>query len=181
VGGSGQAGFAASLVRLTPFTGSRCWSHVGSELATTLPAKSQNAEYAVTPDSNESIVRDKGMLRQSAAAAVSEWRRSVEGFVAGHTVTTMAYLIQREKGRKKAHEALAHLLSKLKVAPTTDAGVRLALAMNLDDIEDAVCVASALETGCDAIITRNPQHFRKAELPALLPEALVAADGEDAG
>jgi hypothetical protein len=29
-------------------------------------------------------------------------------------------------------------------------------------------------------ITRNPQHFRKAKLPALLPEALVAADGEDA-
>jgi len=119
-------------------------------------------------------------VEASAAALDLVARRTVEGFVAGHTVTTIAYLVEREKGRKKAHEALMHLLSKLKVAPTTDAGVRLALAMSLADIEDAVCVASALEAGCEVIVTRNPQHFRKAELPALLPEALVAADGEDA-
>lgn len=117
----------------------------------------------------------------SATALDLVARRAVEGFVAGHTVTTIAYLVQREKGRKKAHEALVHLLSKLELALTTDAGVRLALAMNLDDIEDAVCVASALEAGCSVIVTRNPSHFRKAKLPAVLPEALLAADdNEDA-
>ena len=115
----------------------------------------------------------------SAAALDLVARGSVVGFVAGHTVTTIAYLVQREKGRKKAHEALVHLLSKLKIASTTDAGVRLALAMNLDDIEDAVCVASALEAGCSVIVTRNPAHFRRAKLPAVLPEALLAADSED--
>jgi predicted nucleic acid-binding protein len=118
-------------------------------------------------------------LAASAAALDLVARGRIEGFVAGHAVTTLAYLLQREQGAKQARSALRHLLSKLKVAPTTDAGVRLALAMDLDDFEDAVCVASAQEAGCTAIVTRNPQHFRKAGLPALLPEALVAAEGDE--
>ena len=46
--------------------------------------------------------------------------------------------------------------------------------MELGDFEDAVCAASAQEAGCEVIVTRNPQHFRKAEPPAILPEAFLA-------
>jgi len=116
-------------------------------------------------------------LQASAAALDLVGRGRIEGFVAGHAVTTIAYLVQLEQGRKKVREALLHLFSKLTVAPTTDAAVRLALAMELDDFEDAVCVASAQEAGCTVIVTRNPRHFRRAGLPALLPEALVVAEG----
>jgi predicted nucleic acid-binding protein len=115
-------------------------------------------------------------VRVSSAALDLVARGRVEGFVAGHAVTTIAYLLQRELGAKPARAALRLLLSKLKVAPTTDAGVRQALALELGDFEDAVCVTSALEAGCSVIVTRNPQHFRKAGLPALLPEALVTAE-----
>jgi hypothetical protein len=65
------------------------------------------------------------------------------------------------------------------VAPVTGTGVRLALALDLADFGDAVCVASAQEAGCTVIVTRNPRHFRKAGLPAVLPEALVAAEADD--
>jgi len=99
---------------------------------------------------------------------------AVEGFVAGHAVTTIAYLIQRERGRSKAKAALTRLLSRIRVAPTTDAAVRLALAMDLGDFEDAVTVASAQEAGCELIVTRNLPHFRGAIVKAILPEALSA-------
>lgn len=115
-------------------------------------------------------------VQASAAALDLVGQGRIHGFVAGHGVTTIAYLVQREQGRKRAREALLHLLSKLTVAPTTDAAARLALTMELDDFEDAVCVASAQEAGCTVIVTRNPRHFRHADLPALLPEALVAAE-----
>jgi predicted nucleic acid-binding protein len=124
------------------------------------------------------LLRRTPFLEASAAALDLVGRGRVEGFVAGHTVTTIAYLVQREHGRKKVRAALTHLLSKLKVAPTTDAAVRLAVAMDLDDFEDAVCVASANEVDCDVIVTRNPQHFRKAKLAACLPEALLATIGQ---
>jgi predicted nucleic acid-binding protein len=102
----------------------------------------------------------------------------VEGYVAGHAVTTIAYLVQRAKGAAEARRTLVHLLSRVKVAPITDASVRMALTMDFSDLEDAVCAASAQEAGCAVIVTRNPQHFRKAEPSAMLPEAFLASQAE---
>jgi predicted nucleic acid-binding protein len=112
----------------------------------------------------------------SAAAVDLVGAGIVEGFLAGHAVTTIAYLIQRERDRATAKNALAQLLSRIRVAPTTDSAVRLALAMDLSDFEDAVTVASAQEAGCELIVTRNIQHFRSAPLKAVLPETLVVSE-----
>jgi predicted nucleic acid-binding protein len=114
----------------------------------------------------------------TAAALDLVARGRVDGYVAGHAVTTIAYLIQREKGAAEARKALAHLLSKLHVAAVTETSVRLALTMDFGDFEDAVCAASAQEAGCETVVTRNPQHFRKGDLPAILPDAFVASQLE---
>jgi hypothetical protein len=52
--------------------------------------------------------------------------------------------------------------------------LRRALALSWPDFEDAVCVASAVVAGCDAIATRDPAGFRDAPLPVLDPGAAVA-------
>jgi predicted nucleic acid-binding protein len=117
-------------------------------------------------------------LAASAAALDLVGQGKVEGYVAGHAVTTIAYLVQREKGAAQARRALLHLLSRIKVAPITDASVRTALSMDLSDLEDAVCVASAQEAGCAVIVTRNPQHFRKADPPAMLPEVFLTSQAQ---
>jgi hypothetical protein len=44
-----------------------------------------------------------------------------------------------------------------------------------------VCAASAQEAGCTVIVTRNPQHFRKSEPPAVLPEAFLASRAQPRG
>ncbi len=113
-------------------------------------------------------------LAASAAALDLVADGRVEGFVAGHAVTTIAYLLQRDRKKAAVRAALLQLLSKLRVAATTDPTIRLALAMDLDDFEDCVTVASAQQAGCELIVTRNVQHFRRALVPAVLPEALVA-------
>ncbi len=117
-------------------------------------------------------------VKSSAAALDLVGQGEVEGYVAGHAVTTIAYIVQRERGAAGARRALAHLLSRLRVAPITDSSVRMALTMDLGDLEDAVCAASAQEASCAAIVTRNLQHFRNSEPPAMLPEALLASQAE---
>jgi PIN domain len=69
-------------------------------------------------------------LAASAAALDLVGQGKVEGYVAGHAVTTIAYLVQQEKGAGEAKRALLHLLSRIKVAPITDASVRTALAIS---------------------------------------------------
>ena len=117
-------------------------------------------------------------VNASAAALDLVGRGRVEGYVAGHAVTTIAYIVQREKGAAEARNALLHLLSRVRVASVTDASVRMALTLQLADFEDAVCAASAQAAGCAVIVTRNPRHFRKAEPPAILPEAFLASHSE---
>jgi predicted nucleic acid-binding protein len=114
-------------------------------------------------------------VKASAAALDLVGQGKVEGYVAGHAVTTIAYLVQRDKDAAEARKAVAHLLSKVRVAAITDASVRLALTLEFADLEDAVCAASAQEAGCAAIVTRNPKHFKKSDVPAMLPEAFLAA------
>lgn len=121
------------------------------------------------------LVREPHLAASAAALDLAAERR-LEGFVSSHTITTIANLIQREK-KAAVTAALVQLLSRLRVAPTTDSGIRLALAMDLADFEDAVTVACAQEAGCDPIVTRKLPHFRGAVVKAILPEALVAAIG----
>lgn len=125
-------------------------------------------------------------VKASAAALDLVGQGKVEGYVAGHAVTTVAYLVQRDKDAAEARKAIALLLSKVRVAPITDSSVRLALTLEFADLEDAVCAASAQEAGCAAIVTRNPKHFKKSDVAAMLPEAFLAsqqaeAADEDAG
>lgn len=115
-------------------------------------------------------------VKASAAALDLVGQGKVEGYVAGHAVTTIAYLVQREKRAAEARRALVHLLSRVRVAPITDSSVRMALTLETSDLEDAVCAASAQEAGCTVVVTRNPHHFRKCEPPALLPEAFRASE-----
>ncbi|OGW59682.1 MAG: nucleic-acid-binding protein, contains PIN domain protein [Nitrospirae bacterium RBG_16_64_22] len=106
----------------------------------------------------------------SAAALDAVGRGSVEGYVSAHAVTTIAYLLERRLGSARSRKALADLLSKMRVAPVTDAVIRQALNSRINDFEDAVCHAAAVEADVSMIVTRNAADFSKGAVPAVLPE-----------
>jgi len=94
----------------------------------------------------------------------------VEGYIAGHAVTTLFYLLQRELGMAKSRQVLAGLLTKMRVAPVTDAGIRQALNNSFKDFEHGVTYAAAQEAEVSVIVTRNVNDFTKGIIPAVLPE-----------
>lgn len=105
----------------------------------------------------------------SAAALDAVGQKQVEGYIAGHAVTTLFYLLRRELGSTKSRHVLSDLLSKTRVAPVTDAGIRQALSAPFKDFEDAVTHAAAQEAGVSVIVTRNVSDFAKGTIPAVLP------------
>lgn len=116
------------------------------------------------------LLRREPHFSASAAALDAVGQGTVEGYIAGHAVTTLAYLLERQLGSKKSRAVLFDLLSRMRVAPVTDAAIRQACNSPLNDFEDAVCHAAALEAGASLIVTRNIADFAKAEIPAVLPE-----------
>jgi len=70
----------------------------------------------------------------------------------------------------KSRQVLAGLLTKMRVAPVTDAGIRQALNNSFKDFEDGVTDAAAQEAEVSVIVTRNVSNFTKGMIPAVLPE-----------
>jgi predicted nucleic acid-binding protein len=99
----------------------------------------------------------------SLLSAIEEGR--AEGYVAGHTITTIHYIVAKEKDRRVAATAVADLLRIVHAVPLGDADFQQALVLGLADFEDAVQAAAALRIGADYLVTRNEQDFRGIHVP----------------
>ena len=116
------------------------------------------------------LLKREPCLADSASALDAVGQGQVEGYIAGHAVTTLFYLLQRELGMAKSRQVLAGLLTKMRVAPVTDAGIRQALNNSFKDFEHGVTYAAAQEAEVSVIVTRNVNDFTKGIIPAVLPE-----------
>jgi hypothetical protein len=65
------------------------------------------------------------------------------------------------------------LIRLFNAAPVNEDVVRRAVALACSDFEDAVCAAAAEASVCDALVTRDPDGYPNAPLPAIDPAAAL--------
>jgi len=113
-------------------------------------------------------------VHQSAQllAAVEDGR--AEGYVAAHTITTIHYIVAREKGQHVAARAVTDILRIVQVVPITSADFQQALVLGINDFEDAVQAAAALQIGADYLITRNTKDFKAGPVEVRTPGEALA-------
>lgn len=113
-----------------------------------------------------------------AAPAVALWSRieagAGQGLVAAHAVTTLFYLLRKDRGLAFARRALPDLLSVFEVAGVDGPVVQRALALGWTDFEDAVTAACALSARATALVTRDPTGFRDCPIAVVDPRAALA-------
>ncbi len=100
--------------------------------------------------------------------------REAEGYVAAHTITTIHYIVAREKGRQIAAQAVSDVLRVVGVVPITSADFQQALVLGISDFEDAVQAAAALQIGADYLITRNTKDFKASPVEVRTPGEALA-------
>lgn len=93
----------------------------------------------------------------------------VEGFVAAHSMTTLFYLIRKDRSAADARVALTSLLQFIRVCPVDQDTIEQALNLDYRDYEDAVQMVSALRARVDTLITRNVKDYAPALLPVMTP------------
>lgn len=93
----------------------------------------------------------------------------VEGYLAGHSVTTLFYLIQKSKSSADARAMITNLLQFLKVAPVDQSTIEQSLNLDYRDFEDAVQMITAIQCKADYLITRNIKDYKPALLPVIQP------------
>lgn len=109
------------------------------------------------------VVLDRKPWADDATAlldAIAKGR--AEGHVASHAVTTVHYVVQRERSRAVAATAASDLLQVVTVVPLGNADFQRALGIGLKDYEDAVQVAACLQVGADYLVTRNAKDYKRS-------------------
>lgn len=91
--------------------------------------------------------------------------------VAAMSFSTTAYLLEK----RLSYDDLAHILrqfaSIVEIAAIDERTVRKSLSTTsfFRDIEDAMQHYAAVQSGCEAIITRNVKDFAHADIPVFSP------------
>jgi predicted nucleic acid-binding protein len=120
------------------------------------------------------VLLDRQPYVEASAAAWAATERGIwEGMLAAHAVTTIHYLVQKERGHVKARRIMAAILRVFGVAAVDAAVIQEALQLPLPDFEDAVTAAAARLAGCECIVTRDPKGFRGSPVRSLAPEAVT--------
>lgn len=120
------------------------------------------------------LAREPWVL-ESARLLTQIERGSVKGLVAGHTVTTVFYLVNKSEGHESARRAISELLHMISVVPLGDSDFQRALSLPGRDFEDAVQIAAAIKSGADFIATRNEKDFAGSPVRTVLPGVLLAS------
>lgn len=107
--------------------------------------------------------------------AVVDWCEQTPGtaVIAWHTVSNLFYLICAARSDSFARSFIGDLIKVVTVTSGGTEGVRQALAMRMNDLEDALQIAAAFSGRADHIVTRNTLDYRGSVIPALTPREFL--------
>lgn len=89
----------------------------------------------------------------------------VELWVSTKSYTDLFYLMRRETGSERAHDALEESLSWLHACSVEQEDVKQALFARWHDFEDSLVNVCAEKVKADFIVTRDEKRFRNARTP----------------
>lgn len=90
-------------------------------------------------------------------------KKKITLFVYGLSFDTLFYIMRPSLGPARATNLLKKFLNQIHIAPLNGNVVKKALDAEWKDLEDALQYFSAVETGCDCLITRNKTDFKVAD------------------
>lgn len=111
------------------------------------------------------VLERKPWVEDATALLDALAKGRAQGYVAAHAVTTVYYVVERERNRTLAATAVTDLLQLLTVVPLGNADFQRALGLGLRDFEDASQAAACLQVGADCLVTRNPKDYKSAPVP----------------
>jgi predicted nucleic acid-binding protein len=121
------------------------------------------------------LILDRAPWSNDAARLFTAANHGVlDAWVSAHAISTVHYIVGRERGRQVAAAAIADLLSFVRVVPLDGAAFQRALTLGLADYEDALQVVAALEVDAQCVVTRDARDFKGASVPVLAPAEALA-------
>ena len=110
---------------------------------------------------------------QSSVVLSKVLNKEATGFVAGHSITTLYYLISKFSGKRKALEVVDWVLTHFEVESADKEDFLYARTLDMKDFEDAAAAVCANNIKCEYIITRNCTDFKQSPVQAVTPKEFL--------
>ena len=95
----------------------------------------------------------------------------VDGYLVSKQITDIHYTLRKYiPSETRRREFISFLLSAFHIVSLEKEDLQNALALGMDDYEDAVLASSASRCGLDFIVSANQKDFLSSPVPAFLPE-----------
>lgn len=98
----------------------------------------------------------------------------LDAWISAISFNNVYYIVRKWGGRSRAETSLRLLRDVFDAVDLTRRVLAQAMDAGFQDFEDAIQYFSAQQVGADAIVTRNPDDFPRADPPALAPGELLA-------
>lgn len=98
----------------------------------------------------------------------------VKLLVSSDAITTIYYVVAKNKNEQVARQAIATLLDYVSLISFDERCVLQGLSFEFTDFEDALVSSVAIQAGARAIITRNIKDFKNSAIPVLSPKEFIA-------
>lgn len=95
--------------------------------------------------------------------------RRIIAYLPASVLTDIFYISRRQVGIAQAHAAVERCLAQFGIITVNRALLTAAATLPGNDFEDNVQIACSQHTGLDLIVTRDPDDFRDAPMPAVEP------------
>ncbi|AFY85459.1 type II toxin-antitoxin system VapC family toxin [Oscillatoria acuminata] len=99
--------------------------------------------------------------------------KQIEGYMTATTLTDIFYIVSKSKGTQVAKQVVSKLLDGLHICQVDRLILGSALALELNDFEDAVQIACAIASNLEAVISRDRDGFTQAPMPTYSPSELI--------
>jgi predicted nucleic acid-binding protein len=93
----------------------------------------------------------------------------VEGYLSAISVNNLYYIVRKLRDRKTAELFVDDILKDFEIASLTKSILKQARTISGKDFEDSIQYFSAIQEGCEVLITRNKKDFPTLGLQVLTP------------
>ena len=103
------------------------------------------------------------------------WNGKIIPYMCVNSLTDIFYIIKKVHGAEKAKNTISHLITAINITPLDENDCTDALALPLNDFEDAIIAVCAKKVNADCIVSRD-ELFIKAEtaVEVVTPRQLFA-------
>jgi predicted nucleic acid-binding protein len=98
----------------------------------------------------------------------------LDASICANSLTDIFYILRKVHGARRAKDFIAHLVAAARVLPLSQEDCQDALALSMDDFEDALIAVCAKKAGADFIVSRDTDFIKApSDVRVIAPKELL--------